>query len=346
VPKFPDISEWYTGATALQEEVAWLLRPQYHQRDAEFIIPRLGTHQIKTVVECGCGSGILASILPESIKYLGIDKNNFFLEKARRRNGEKNEGRLFACWDMRNIALPEPRDLVLCFAVFKHFALDEFEALVAKVLSLGRFGAIQMQVSDHDFDNGEKYHHIYVTEDRFFDAVKAAGHEIIDTVVQWEFAIDSGEPCKTIALWTQKQGEPPKNKQEKEAPWTVGDPPPPPELPVRLLKEPVTCKKHPSSAIQWFGPIARCLTCGEAVEHPEAPKRSQYLAVDGRLVDDLENYVLRWTHEGGITIPVLYFHGKRVTAAWTMGLDIRMPRDPHGENANTAETPCTKPSTD
>jgi hypothetical protein len=54
------------------------------------------------------------------------------------------------------------------------------------------------------------------------------------------------------------------------------------------------------------------------------------------LATDLHLYAIRWTAADPLPVPSLYRDGKRVTDAWTVHIDIVMPADPAGGNANTA----------
>jgi hypothetical protein len=59
----------------------------------------------------------------------------------------------------------------------------------------------------------------------------------------------------------------------------------------------------------------------------------QFLAVDGQQVDPtkMTNYALRFDG-AGLT---LYREGRRVVKPWRLILDVEMPADPYGGNANT-----------
>lgn len=57
-----------------------------------------------------------------------------------------------------------------------------------------------------------------------------------------------------------------------------------------------------------------------------------HLEIAGFYEPFLSKYGLRWTSDG---TPVLYFDGKRVVKPWKLSIDVDMPADPHGGNANT-----------
>ena len=59
---------------------------------------------------------------------------------------------------------------------------------------------------------------------------------------------------------------------------------------------------------------------------------SQHLEVDGKEETELWRFTVRWGMKDG---PVLYRNGYRVTKGWKLTLDVDIPPDPHGGNANT-----------
>ncbi len=191
--KFPDISETYTPDRALQEEVSWLLdRPQ--EAHAKLLLPRLEKYGIKSVLEVGCGSGILASLLPKGMVYLGVDKNLWMVRKALTRNMARQETMNFVQADVRELEAP-PGDLAMCWSFLKHFSLDEWDQIVAKVLAHGKYGCLEVQITDQDIDNGTEWHHVFVTRERLQGAIAAAGHMILEQETHSHFALPTGEGC-------------------------------------------------------------------------------------------------------------------------------------------------------
>lgn len=201
--KLPDISVFYTPETALREEVRWILSGK-HTKDLEFLLPRMEHHGIKTVLELGCGSGITAFGLPAETDYLGIDKNPWFLGRARLRN-ESNPKRRFRAWDARNWEQAESSDLSMAFGFLKHFALDEWDRMVATVLRHGRFGAFDMQLLHKDLDDGTEYHHVFVTERRLRAAVSSAGHEVVDLALLNEGTLEGEGTVRNMLCWTRRR---------------------------------------------------------------------------------------------------------------------------------------------
>lgn len=202
--KFPDIAHYYTPERAAQEEAMWALEGTHH-RDAAFLQPHLDAiaSDRKSVIEFGCGSGILASLLT-GIDYMGVDKNPWFLERARARNFSDAPGaqRHFCCFDVRNYH-SEQRDCAVALSFLKHFALDEWNAVVAQVLRHGHHGCIEMQIAEEDHDDGEEYHHVYVTVEHLRRAVENAGHRIEDMHVERCFQTRLGKAAKRVLYWTK-----------------------------------------------------------------------------------------------------------------------------------------------
>src|SRR5690348_5894946 len=132
MPKHPDISEFYDEARAQAEQVQWLLSGPY-RRYLAFVLPRIERESIRSVIEYGCGSGLVAAGLPE-VHYVGIDKNPHFLDMAWKRCGNSAPlMRRFVCFDARNHAT-EPADLAMAWSFLKHFSLDEWDRMVRLVL--------------------------------------------------------------------------------------------------------------------------------------------------------------------------------------------------------------------
>ncbi len=203
--KLPDSADWYTPARAMQEEITWIINKP-HAPDLAFLLPHLRDAGIKTVIEFGCGTGLLAAGLLDAgvdVQYLGIDKNSSFCARARLRNAGPTPMR-FLCWDARSIDEVEV-DLVIAVNFLKHFELAEWDQMVKQVLRHGRHGLLSMQFLSRDVEDGVEFTHVFVTEERLRKAVAAAGHEIVDRGVQqvWEYA--PGEQGRQVIFWTRRK---------------------------------------------------------------------------------------------------------------------------------------------
>lgn len=198
----PDESSRYSAALADNEDANWVLARAW-ERPLAFLLPRLFPNDIITCVEFGCGSGLLAAHLPADLSYLGVDKCDHFLKKARNRC-ENMGGRAFRCFDVRNFDPKEHADLSCAWSFMKHFALREWDAVLAKVLQAGRFAAFDCQVAARAFDDGVAFPHVFVTERKVLSAVAAAGYEVEAEQTFCEFKV-GGEPARTVAYWCRRR---------------------------------------------------------------------------------------------------------------------------------------------
>lgn len=202
--RFPDISEYYTSETALQEEAAWLLEgPQ--PKHCLFLRPLLVQNKIQSILEFGCGSGILAALLPEEIEYVGFDRNRWFLERARKRNAHFGIQRVFECEDVRRRTGIVSYNLSMAWSFFKHFGLHEIDDIMSLVLAAGEFCAFDVQLTDEDLDNGTAYHHTFITQERLATIIREAGHVEISRTQIEEFSLPAqSKIVRVYALWTKR----------------------------------------------------------------------------------------------------------------------------------------------
>jgi len=200
---FPDISSYYTEELALNEEVNWLLTMQW-KRNSNFILPLLEQYRIATAIEFGCGSGLVAADLPATLDYVGIDRNSWFLERARERNLGKQ--RFFQNWDVRNWT-QEPRDLAMSWSMLKHFSLTEWTTILLKILASGRYAAFNVQLAEVCFDNGTRFHHVFVTQDQVEKVIALGNHEILieETTSTWTV---ENRPCSDVTYFTKLKPAP------------------------------------------------------------------------------------------------------------------------------------------
>ena len=181
----PDYSEWLTRDRLDAEEAAWATPAAVlgHRRDASRVAAVVRARGLRSVIEVGCGTGRVASMIPADLAYIGLDKNAGCLTRSRLRVPT----RAFLRADVREVAarFPELRaDVVCCFSVMKHFGLHEWEAVLAAVLRLGRHGVVEAQVAAEDREDvGHGFHHVWVSEARLRRAVAAAGHAVAEVFV-------------------------------------------------------------------------------------------------------------------------------------------------------------------
>lgn len=208
--KFPDISEWYTEERAVQEEVAWILTEGW-KNNLKNLLPPMAKYGVKSAWEFGCGSGIMGVHFPPEIAYCGIDANPYFIRMANaRRDRNALQHRDFKQCDIREFNGLR-RDLAVCFSVLKHFSLEEWPKILAKILSHSRYGAFLVQVIDdpagQSFDNGKEYHHIHVGEKDLQAAIASAGAVERERVVQSSWTVEGRGLMNDVLVWTENKGE-------------------------------------------------------------------------------------------------------------------------------------------
>ncbi len=179
--RLPDISEYYQGDRAAHEEAEWN-RVQRYRPNLDELLHIIAQEKILSIVEIGCGSGIIATQLPWQVQYLGIDANDTFLELARKKN---HEGRKFVKKDVREVTREWLQqeygtfDMVLCLSFLKHFGLHEWHEIVWRILSLTPLALFEVQHANTDYDDGIEYHHVYTRVDFTRGIIGAAGHDIV-----------------------------------------------------------------------------------------------------------------------------------------------------------------------
>lgn len=199
----PDISEWYTADRIAAEEAIWTQGAHYIE-NARRIKEACRVHGLHTIVEAGCGTGWVPTVLSPHLTYLaGIDRNPSMLAIAR----EKSPAiaRRFHRYDLRYASsLPVFADLVCSFAVLKHFSLDDWPIVLREILSLGRYGLFnQHSLNDGRtaVDVGVEWHNIWPTYDDVVQAIESAGHEIIE----WDDThIDEGMGSAEVYITTKR----------------------------------------------------------------------------------------------------------------------------------------------
>jgi SAM-dependent methyltransferase len=192
-----DISEYYTKDLAVAEEVQWLLTQQY-KNNLDFILPEIKENGIKSVVEFGCGTGLIAQGIPSEIYYIGIDMNRHFLEMARK----KNPGRMFHNGDIRTDL--HFGNLSCAFAFLKHFSLDEWDGIFAKVITAGKYAAFDIQILDQDLDDGTEYHHVFVTERRIANCLEICGYREVKRKTLQEADLKDHGRVREVIFWVEK----------------------------------------------------------------------------------------------------------------------------------------------
>lgn len=176
----PDICEWYTEARVEAEEGIWT-DGQHYLENARRIEEACRVYRLHTIIEAGCGTGWVPTALPTSLTYLaGVDKNPHMLARAR----AKSPGIPFLKCDLRDLrASFLSADLVCCFAVLKHFSLEDWPGVLERILSVGQYGLFTQHVLSDGrprVDLGIEWHNIWPTYSDIVAAIEEAGHEILE----------------------------------------------------------------------------------------------------------------------------------------------------------------------
>ncbi len=196
VRAFPDFSEWLVGDRLAAEERAWAECKMYERNVSKIqnAFKLFDLKETSTVLELGCGTGWVPTLLSNSINYLGVDKNDGVLELARRKN---SENRKFVKSDIRDIDTWRwnKADLVCSFAVLKHFGLHEWESVFKTILRFGKYGVFDIQTSVREsFDDGVEYHHSWVSDSVIEKCILEEGK----TLASQETLYSDGRGCEKI----------------------------------------------------------------------------------------------------------------------------------------------------
>ena len=165
--KLPDYSEYLNKPGMLEYIESEWQKSTIHEKQADFVLNAVRQYGIKSIIEIGCSTGNLAAklaasgALPDKFKYRGIDANTSAIELAR----QKVPGFKFDVADIRTFK--GKADLVVCFALFKHFSLAELPAIAAKAKSMGKYLIFDMPYAATPFDDGTEHHHTWAPIDFF-----------------------------------------------------------------------------------------------------------------------------------------------------------------------------------
>jgi cyclopropane fatty-acyl-phospholipid synthase-like methyltransferase len=175
-----DFSDWMDEKRFLNEKAGWL-RDKLYLEYAGMINKVCAEYNLKSILEIGCGAGLIPRHLNGDLTYSAVDANIHCVREACARNPNLE----ISLEDIRDFSHP-PVDLVCSFAVLKHFSLIEVSPIFKKMASFGRYFLSTIQFSDQDLDDGsEGYPHIWMEESSLNAMVLFAEHEIVWKRTRW-----------------------------------------------------------------------------------------------------------------------------------------------------------------
>lgn len=178
-----DLSSWWTPDRIEAEDAVWRRDGFYIQYAAEIreLMNKLG---LKTVLEVGCGTGYVGNELKNEFDYVGTDGSGLMIQFAR----EKHPDVKFEVLNIRDMDNPAmvPNhgniDLVCCFAVFKHFTLEDWPIILSNILGVAKHALIQVQIrqSGHpSVEDGAEVPHNWISVDELIQFCESIGHEVL-----------------------------------------------------------------------------------------------------------------------------------------------------------------------
>lgn len=177
----PDFCDWWTPERMKEADEVWQKQKHYLEL-ADTVREVMRRYNLENVLELGCGAGYVGNELHREFCYIGTDGSEDMVEFAKRKFPDPT---YFKC-NIRDMPKFLTRhDLVCSFGVLKHFSLDEWKDIVAKMLATAEYGLIELIATsgpsiNTGIENGEEYNHVYVNENEIPDVWKAAGHQILD----------------------------------------------------------------------------------------------------------------------------------------------------------------------
>lgn len=160
-------------------EKSWLTEAiPIHDFHAGVINEVIKKFEIETAIEIGCGTGNIAARLEKKIDYWGIDANKECLLLAK----NKTSGLKFYVADVRKLKVDKPFDLVFTFGVLKHFGLHEWSDIFTKVCSIGDILVFNMPTAEKTKDDGDEFHHVWMTMPEIYRNVKLNGFEVLEVI--------------------------------------------------------------------------------------------------------------------------------------------------------------------
>lgn len=173
-----DFCDWWTPQRIAEADAGWQHEKTYLEL-ASRVRRVMNLYSLTSVIELGCGSGYVGGELYKEFAYLGIDASSEMLELAKTHNPEV----YFQQGNIRDLG-DKHAELVCTFAVLKHFSNEEFPDILKKVLAVGDYALLEMQIaidgpSIADTEGTEDtFHHTWTSKADLLRAIDAAGHSL------------------------------------------------------------------------------------------------------------------------------------------------------------------------
>ena len=180
-----DYSKWLTKERLEVEEKAWDNCNGMHEAFATPVNDLCMNKKLKSVVEFGCGTGRVLPLLHKRLDYTGVDANQGCVDKAiERAKGLERSGSFEYVLDEIRTTTLHGYDVVCAFSVMKHFRLDEWESVLAKVLSCGEYGIFSMPIGPEDIDDfSQGFPHTWVRMETVRKAIEYANRMFLTSRV-------------------------------------------------------------------------------------------------------------------------------------------------------------------
>ena len=113
-----------------------------HESKRRFVEEYVRATPGDSVLDIGCGTGALRTLMPQRLTYLGVEIDSSYVELARSRLGDDGE---IVCADIGSFEMPPGRefDLAIAYGVFHHLddrtAAHAVDIAAAALAEAGRF---------------------------------------------------------------------------------------------------------------------------------------------------------------------------------------------------------------